>query len=829
MFSPKEKQYLSMNAVKTAEFLKKLSEQEKVFLLEKRARHQSIIYLGSKHWEWRTFKFIGQSLEYYKKNELKGTFNIAGCEAKECNSFEGYGKTYPFSIKYGESILYLNASSEYVRQKCLNILNRAATDFHWNNPEKNFKAEMDIQAILLNIDQILYTPSPKKNMLDLHNSVEQAAKIKTNSEEWRLFAKIDTDDEAEMLTLAVFMETLLSCAPKEVVHDRANDTVFSAAALSTQKIVLEGSDGLKDDSDVSNFDIEAECITKSVAAGVVDFCRIGGTHLISHSAITTILKSVSKILQQQPNVQHISVLAGTRLTVVGDLHGQLGDLLHILDRNGVPSQTNKFLFNGDFVDRGTESVEVVVIIFALLVAYGPEVVYLNRGNHEEITLARVYGFAAELKDKYESSVLFDMFIAVFNDLPLSCVINGTVFVVHGGLFHTSDVLLEDIAMIHRKKFILKPKTPYPENTVGKSSEEQGEQYLRQLQRDMMWSDPMEQSGAIRNTRGAGAMFGPDVAAEWMELNQMDMVIRSHELVQTGFSLPYAAYEQGDDPSEGMHYGDGEMRHSDDCPFLVTLFSASNYSGSNNEGAIMMFEQSITAPASWTSVGGRCDLSLYVHHYRTSITAHADIKDVNAACLQEKILKKRTSLLTEFSLADETGDRMLPLETWATIMTKITKISAKWLSLTSVLVPAAALDPSGFIQYDIFLDSFSLGDEDDKKALGEQRLKAFNNLYGQCQKLEAAFIFFDSNGHGSITMQDFQQGCNILNERLPLEDRLTDLEEVYKLMDLDGDGLVHIDEFFETFRLLDVKATRMSGRSSFLTDRSSLINGSRFSV
>lgn len=67
-------------------------------------------------------------------------------------------------------------------------------------------------------------------------------------------------------------------------------------------------------------------------------------------------------------------------TVVGDIHGQLSDLIHILDHVGPLSSSNRLLFNGDFVDRGQESVEVITLIFAQLAAYGPDVIYLNRGD-----------------------------------------------------------------------------------------------------------------------------------------------------------------------------------------------------------------------------------------------------------------------------------------------------------------------------------------------------------------------------------------------------------------------------------------------------------------
>jgi serine/threonine-protein phosphatase 5 len=115
--------------------------------------------------------------------------------------------------------------------------------------------------------------------------------------------------------------------------------------------------------------------------------------------------------------------------------------LYIFDEAGFPTANNKFVFNGDFVDRGEKGLEIVVILFAFYVAEGHSVVCLNRGNHEDIAVCRVYGFEAEVKEKYDD-LLFEMIAEVFNFIPLFSLVNKSVFVVHGGLFHTPNVDLE---------------------------------------------------------------------------------------------------------------------------------------------------------------------------------------------------------------------------------------------------------------------------------------------------------------------------------------------------------------------------------------------------
>ena len=117
---------------------------ENIFFLEKKARGKSIKSIFNKPWAWRTFKLEDQTLEYYHNNQLKGAFNTTGCICTECYTSEVKGKTYPFSIQNGVEILFLNASSEYIRQKCINIINRSSNDINWNNPDANAKAENEI-------------------------------------------------------------------------------------------------------------------------------------------------------------------------------------------------------------------------------------------------------------------------------------------------------------------------------------------------------------------------------------------------------------------------------------------------------------------------------------------------------------------------------------------------------------------------------------------------------------------------------------------------------------------------------------------------------------
>lgn len=151
---------------------------------------------------------------------------------------------------------------------------------------------------------------------------------------------------------------------------------------------------------------------------------------------------IKKYFEQQPTLVDIEVPAGSKFTICGDIHGQFYDLLNIFKLNGPPSETNPYLFNGDFVDRGSFSVECILTLFGYKLLY-PSHFYMSRGNHESHTMNQMYGFEGEVRSKYTDHMA-QLFTEVFCCIPLAHVINNKVFVTHGGLFQSNGVTLKDI-------------------------------------------------------------------------------------------------------------------------------------------------------------------------------------------------------------------------------------------------------------------------------------------------------------------------------------------------------------------------------------------------
>ncbi len=109
-----------------------------------------------------------------------------------------------------------------------------------------------------------------------------------------------------------------------------------------------------------------------------------------------ILIACKEYFESRPSLEDVVIPEHSKITVCGDIHGQYYDLLNIFDMNGLPSPSNMYLFNGDFVDRGSFSVECIVALFAFKLLY-PTGMYLSRGNHETDDMNRVYGFEGEVK------------------------------------------------------------------------------------------------------------------------------------------------------------------------------------------------------------------------------------------------------------------------------------------------------------------------------------------------------------------------------------------------------------------------------------------------
>ena len=191
--------------------------------------------------------------------------------------------------------------------------------------------------------------------------------------------------------------------------------------------------------------------------------------------------------------------------VSGDIHGQYSDLLRLFEYGGVPPHTN-YLFLGDYVDRGKQSLETICLLLAFKIKY-PENFFLLRGNHECASINRIYGFYDECKRRFNVR-LWKVFTDCFNCLPVAALIDDKILCMHGGLS-------PDLTNLDQIRNLTRP-TAIPDSG---------------LLCDLLWSDPgRDVKGWGMNDRGVSFTFGPDKVSEFLTKHDLDLVCRAHQVI-----------------------------------------------------------------------------------------------------------------------------------------------------------------------------------------------------------------------------------------------------------------------------------------------------------
>lgn len=218
---------------------------------------------------------------------------------------------------------------------------------------------------------------------------------------------------------------------------------------------------------------------------------------------------VCEILMEESNIQPVS----TPVTVCGDIHGQFYDLEELF-RTGGPIPDTNYIFMGDFVDRGYYSLETLTRLLTLKARY-PDRITLLRGNHESRQITKVYGFYDECFSKYGNANAWKYCCKVFDLLTIAAIIDEEVLCVHGGL-SPEIITLDQIRTIDRNVEI-----PYKGAFC-----------------DLVWSDPEDMDYWGQSPRGAGWLFGQKVTKDFMQINNLELICRAHQLVNEGIKYMF---------------------------------------------------------------------------------------------------------------------------------------------------------------------------------------------------------------------------------------------------------------------------------------------------
>ncbi|KZV99239.1 serine/threonine protein phosphatase 2B [Exidia glandulosa HHB12029] len=265
-----------------------------------------------------------------------------------------------------------------------------------------------------------------------------------------------------------------------------------------------------------------------------------------------VLEKATEILRAEPNVLDVDA----PITICGDIHGQYFDLMKLFEVGGNPADT-RYLFLGDYVDRGYFSIECVLYLWSLKIWY-PKTLFLLRGNHECRHLTDYFTFKLECKHKY-SERIYDACMESFCTLPLAAIMNKQFLCIHGGLSPELNTI-DDIRNLDRFR---EPPT-------------QG------LMCDILWSDPVEDFGQEKtqesfvhnHVRGCSYFFTYRAACQFLDRNQLLSIIRAHEAQDAGYRMYSKTKTTG-------------------FPSVMTVFSAPNYLDVyNNKAAVIKYESNV---------------------------------------------------------------------------------------------------------------------------------------------------------------------------------------------------------------------------------------------
>ncbi|XP_027928541.1 serine/threonine-protein phosphatase 7-like isoform X3 [Vigna unguiculata] len=327
-----------------------------------------------------------------------------------------------------------------------------------------------------------------------------------------------------------------------------------------------------------------------------EFCHVVPTLLVDK-----LTGAACSILCKEPNCVEINCQGeDSRVIVVGDIHGQIHDLMFLFKHEGVPSENQIYVFNGNYVDKGAWGIEVFLVLLAWKVLM-PHRVFLLRGNHESRYCTARYGFKKEVWAKYgdQGDDVYNKFLECFKELPLASVIANCVYTTHGGLFRSIHaapsqrlkrnkahrVDLGSLAELYKVKRSC-VDCPYEGPNI--------------LLSDVLWSRPSNRYG-LRDSTGQklGLWWGPDCTEAFLKNHNLKLIIRSHDEPDS---------RAGKDDDLGDMLRGYSIDHDGESGKLCTLFSAPDYPKfgkrrCNNKGAYAVLKSPDFASPSFHSFKG----------------------------------------------------------------------------------------------------------------------------------------------------------------------------------------------------------------------------------
>uniref|UniRef100_A0A3B3D4H7 Serine/threonine-protein phosphatase with EF-hands n=1 Tax=Oryzias melastigma TaxID=30732 RepID=A0A3B3D4H7_ORYME len=560
--------------------------------------------------------------------------------------------------------------------------------------------------------------------------------------------------------------------------------------------------------------------------------------------VLQILGETWRLLRILPNINHVSVCQTKEITICGDLHGQLEDLLLIFYKNGLPSSEKPYIFNGDFVDRGKSSLEILLILFGFLLVY-PNDLHLNRGNHEDHIVNLRYGFTKEILGKYRvhGKKILKLLQKIFSWLPLATVINDKVLVVHGGISNSTD--LNVVSRVDRHR-VRRPSDPLSVCFVSiKLKRSQGRRRVRSLtnhssalpQRNSLPRRSLQNSSishqlsssvedelkrrrrlagfdqTYKNANGSDSDSDPDFAEapeanghDWKQVRYVNL-LWSDPMPQNGCisnEVRGGGCYWGPDVTEevlGRHNLQLLIR-SHECKQdgyefchnrrVLTIFSASNYYevGSNRGAYIRMGADLVPHFIQYQASRTCRDLTL-----RQSVgwTERSALR-----ALREQLFVHKSDLIRAYREFDPHHTGKISMRHWASATETVLKLGLPWRVLRSQLVSRTHY---GMVDYQQWIKELSITEP----KLEVSDTSILETMYKNHSNLETIFRIIDTDHSGLISLEEFRQTWKLLSSHLKMEISDKAITDLAHSIDFNKDGSIDINEFMEAFRLVDLSA------------------------
>ncbi|XP_062992049.1 serine/threonine-protein phosphatase with EF-hands 2 isoform X2 [Elgaria multicarinata webbii] len=544
--------------------------------------------------------------------------------------------------------------------------------------------------------------------------------------------------------------------------------------------------------------------------------------------VLRLFHETQKHLNQLPNLTNISTCYSEEITVCGDLHGQLADLFLIFYKKA-------YVFNGDFVDRGKHSMEVLIILCVFLLIY-PKEVHLNRGNHEDYMVNLRYGLTKEITRKYKEhgSKILKMLQNVFSSLPLGTLIDQKVLIVHGGVSDKTD--LDQLAMVDRQKILSVltqkrkgSKTLDPGEMEGSRSVQGSSATASNPANKFELSQRVQQT-VQEDLQTCRRMAGISSAARRESYSQTSASVSEVDLrscesapfenddvtqvldILWSDPIPQNGCRMNEERGGGCYFGPDVtekflQKHnlqfiirSHECKpegyefchnrKVITIFSASNYyTVGSNRGAYLKLGP---------------DLVPHIVQYQASKGAHkltmtqriSRVEESAYQVLREKLFAHRSDLMVAFKSYDKKNTGLITLNNWAKAIESVLQLGLPWRMLRPQLVVNLT---SGKLEYKLWLKNIVT----EQWSSTQERLQSslLENIYRNLPNLETIFSIIDSDHSGVISFEEFHQTWRLFSSHMNIEISDKSIMDLARSIDFNKDGNIDFNEFIEAFRLV----------------------------